>query len=190
MHTKSTPVDVEKPKKAPPKPKLPADLAVDNGSSGNLQSPNPDDIVPTAPSRYTSLKSTSSRGSTPDPDIIPINVPPHEYENTVDYENENVLTSSVEMQRTSPQHGRSTPTTGHNQKPLVPSRGRSETTITSTPEKKPSVTRRDRAETIGDTLSPPPPVKPRSMTVAAIPKKKHDYEEIEDEIGEYLLFVL
>ena len=194
MHTKSTPIAPEKPRKAPPKPKLPADLAADIRSSRKLQSPNTEDIVPAAPSRYTSLKSTSSRGSTPDPDIIPISVPSrnsNDYENSfnsVDYENANdILTSSSssqELQRSSSSYGRSTPTTpGHEQKPAVPRRFRSETSITFSPER-PSV-KREQADTVGDALTSSPSTKPRSMTVASFPapRKKHDYEEINDEIG-------
>ena len=199
-HTKSTPVVPEKPKRAPPKPKLPAELAADIRSSRKLQSPSTsiEEVVPPAmPSRYTSLKSNSSRGSTPDPDIIPINAPDRsssDYENSmVDYENsENIvasLTSSQEVQRTSPVHGRSTPTTpNHEQKPAVPSRARAETSFHLTPEKKPSIMYRDRADTTGDALSLSPPTKPRSMTVAALPQRRHDYEEINDEIGELLLY--
>ena len=193
MHTKSTPAIPEKPRRAPPKPKLPPDLAADIRTSRKLQSPNADDVIPpTTPSRYTSLKSTSSRGSTPDPDIIPINTPnrsSNEYENSpADYENsENIatsFTSSLEMQRASPVHGRSTPTTPiHEQKPAVPSRSRAETSLLLTPEKKPSIMHRDRADTTGDAISPSP-VKPRSMTVASFPQRKHDYEEINDDIGE------
>lgn len=194
-HAKSTPIAPEKPRKAPPKPKLPADLAADIRSSRKLQSPNADEITPPPPSRYASLHSTNSRSSTPDPDVIPISVPnrnSNEYENSfnsVDYENtDSVLTSSSssqEMQRSSSSYGRSTPTTpGHDHKPMVPSRGRSETTIVFTPEKKPSVMQRDRADTVGDALSSAPSIKPRSMTVASVPRVKHDYEEIQDEIGE------
>ena len=197
MHTKSTPIAPEKPRKAPPKPKLPADLAADIRLSRKLQSPNTEDIVPTAPSRYASLHSTSSRGSTPDPDIIPISTPSrnsNEYENSfnsVDYENTNDMltssSSSQEMQRSSSSYGRNTPTTpGHDHKPAVPSRVRSETSIVFAPER-PSVKHRDRADTVGDALTSSLTFKPRSMTVASFPapRKKHDYEEINDEIGEY-----
>ena len=198
MHTKSTPAVPEKPRRAPPKPKLPAELAADIRTSRKLQSPNTDDVVsPATPSRYTSLKSTSSRGSTPDPDIIPINAPnrdSNEYENSAaDYENsENIFTSlhsSLEMQRRSPVHGRSMPITpNHEQKPTVSSRSRSETSLPLTPEKKPSIMR-DRADTSRDALSTSPSIKPWAMTVASsFPQKKHDYEEINDEIGEIVLF--
>lgn len=186
VHAKSTPDATEKPRKAPPpKPKLPADLAVEIRSSRKLQSSKSDDVTPTAPSRYASLNSTSSRGSTPDPDIIPINVPSRnssDYENSfgsVDYENtDDIATSSSS---TSPSYIRSTPTTpSHEQKPPVPSRG-------SMSDKKPSFMHRERAETVGDVLSSAPSIKPRSMTVAAAPVKKHDYEEINDDIGEFSL---
>lgn len=194
-HTKSTPIAPEKPRKAPPKPRLPADLAADIRSSRKLPSPNTEDNPPAAPSRYASLQSTSSRGSTPDPDIIPISTPSrnsNDYENSfnsVDYENSNdILTSSSssqEMHGSSSSYGRSTPTTpGHDHKPAVPSRVRSETAIVFTPER-PSVKHRERADTVGDVLSSSPSSKPRSMTVASFPapRKKHDYEEINDEIG-------
>lgn len=179
-HARSNPTVPEKPKRAPPKPKLPADLAADIKSPRKVRSPNSDDAVPTTPSRYASL--TSSRGSTPDSDIIPISVPKrssNEYENAVDYENDEVLTSSTEMHRTSPTRSRNTPiTTSYEQKPAVPSR------LTNVPWtlEKSSTTHRDRAGTTGDMLSSAPPIKPRSMTVV---QTKHDYEEIEDEIGQY-----
>ena len=199
MHTKSTPAVPDKPRRAPPKPELPADLAADIRTSKKLKSPpSTDDVPPTTPSRYTSLKSTSSRGSTPDPDIIPINAPnrnSNEYENSpADYENtENIvnsLNSSLEMQRSSPVHGRSTPTTpNHEQKPAVPSRSRAETSFLLSPEKKPSIMHRERADTTGDALPPSPP-KPRSMTVASFPQRKHDYEEINDDLGEILVYCI
>ena len=197
-HTKSNPAVTDKPKKVPPpKPKLPADLAADIRISKKLRSPTSDENVPpAAPSRFTSLRSVSSRGSTPDPDIIPINAPngnsnrsSDEYENSlVDYENSETiiasLSSSLESQRTSPVQDRASPTTpGHEQKPAVPNRSRSETGLHVTPDKKPSMTRRDRAETVGDVLSRAPSVKPRSLTVTSFPQKKHDYEEINDDIG-------
>ena len=188
MHTKSNPAVPDKPRRAPPKPKLPADLAADIRKSRKVPSPNADDAALAAPSRYASLQSTSSRGSTPDPDIIPINVPSSDYENSfnsVDYENtDNILTSSSssqEMQRSSPSFSRNTSTTsGREQKPALPSRGRSETSIVFTPEKKPSVMQRNRSETVADTVSP---VKPRSVTISGVPQRKHDYEEINDDIG-------
>lgn len=189
MHTKSNPALSDKPRRAPPKPKLPADLAADIRKSRKVPSLNVDDAAtPAAPSRYASLQSTSSRGSTPDPDIIQINVPSSDYENSfnsVDYENtDNILTSSSssqEMQRNSSSFGRNTSTTsGREQKPALPSRGRSETSIVFTPEKKPSVMQRNRSETVADTASP---VKPRSVTISGVPQKKHDYEEINDDIG-------
>ena len=195
-HTKSTPAVPDKPRRAPPKPKLPADLAADIRTSRKLKSPPiTDEVPPTTPSRYTSLRSTSSRGSTPDPDIIPINAPnrnSNEYENSpADYENTdslvNSFNSSLEMQRSSPVHGRSTPTTpNQEQKPAVPSRSRAETSFHVS--SKPSIMHRERADTTGDALSPSPP-KPRSMTVASFPQRKHDYEEINDDLGEILYLI-
>lgn len=185
-HSKSIPIAPEKPKRAPPKPKLPADLAADIRSSKKLRSPT---AVPVTPTRNASLHSTSSRGSTPDMDIIPINAPKrnsNDYENTADYENTDGIISPVEMQRTSPLQVKRTlpPTaTGHEHKPMVLSRGRSETSF---PESKSSFNHRNRADTVGDMLSSTSPtVKPRSMTVAGLASpKKHDYEEINDDIGE------
>ena len=198
-HTKSNPAVPDKPKKVPPpKPKLPADLAADIRVSKKLQSPSNDENIPPAtPSRFTSLRSISSRGSTPDPDIIASNRnsngSSNDYENSlVDYENSETivasLSSSQELQRTSPVQGRtSPPTPGHEQKPTVPNRSRSETSFNVTPNKKPSMVCRERADTVGDVLAPAPSVKPRSMTVTSFPQRKHDYEEIIDDIGKHLL---
>ena len=83
------------------------------------------------------------------------------------------------MLRKSPSFDRNTATTpGHEQKPAIPSRN-------SLPEKK----HRDRADTV-DFLSSAPSVKLRSMTTIATPPRKHDYEEIDDDIGEYELRIL
>jgi len=171
MHTQSTPAP-EKPerRKPPPKPKaLPDNLAAEIKSVRRRnRTESPDDVISSAPTRFVSKQASEG-------DIIPIKTAPA---SLPDYENDNDLVwSPQDQQRASLNRIYET-----EQRPAVPSRGRSDTSMSppNTIDKKP-VARRTRAETVANVFSSPPP-RPRGL-MSPPHIKHHDYEEIHDELG-------
>ena len=164
MHTQSTPAQ-EKPerRKPPPKPKaLPANLAAEIRSIRRNQNGSPDDTISTTPTRFVSKQTSEG-------DIIPITTPT----SLPDYENDNDLL--LDKHRVSPTRAYET-----EQKPAVPSRGRSDISPPNTYDKRPAV-RRTRAETVANVFTAP--TRPLRGMMSPPHMKQHDYEEIHDELG-------